>query len=269
MEFLSVPVRPVRTPAPYIGGKRNLSARLCSIIEAIPHRTYAEPFVGMGGVFLKRRARPPVEVINDVSGDVVTLYRVLREHYPYFMDYLRWRVTSRAEFDRLLRVPPDTMTDIQRATRFLYLQRLAFGGKVNGRNFGVDRRTPGRFDVTKLEPMLADLAERLAGVVIEQLPFGEFIRRYDGEETLFYLDPPYWGCTDDYGKDVFAPADFERLAVQLAGIHGHFVLSINDAPELRRLFAQFQIEEVPTTYTIATASAGAGKSVDELVIRSS
>jgi DNA adenine methylase len=64
--------------------------------------------------------------------------------------------------------------------------------------------------------MLADIHERLAGVVIEQLPFDQFIARYDRPGMLFYLDPPYWGCETDYGADVFTRADFARLAAQLA-----------------------------------------------------
>ncbi|MFN3388487.1 MAG: DNA adenine methylase [Allosphingosinicella sp.] len=265
MESTLTAVRPVSPAAPYLGGKRNLARRLCQIIESIPHRTYAEPFVGMGGVFLRRSSKPAAEVINDISGDVVTLYRVLQEHYPYFIDMLRWRITSRAEFQRLLALPGDRLTDLQRAARFLYVQRLAFGGKIVGRNFGVDKRTPARFNVTKLEPMLAELNERLAGVVIEQLPFAEFIRRYDGPETLFYLDPPYWNCEGDYG-DAFARGDFERLAEQLAGIQGKFVLSINDTPGVREVFRRFELEEVETTYTIATAATGAGKRAGELII---
>jgi DNA adenine methylase len=52
-------VRPVSPPAGYIGGKRNLSRRICAIIEATPHTSYAEPFVGMGGIFLRARAPGP------------------------------------------------------------------------------------------------------------------------------------------------------------------------------------------------------------------
>ncbi|MHB8285254.1 MAG: DNA adenine methylase, partial [Caulobacteraceae bacterium] len=62
---LFTPVAHVRPVAPYVGGKRNLSKRLVALIETIPHKTYAEPFVGMGGVFLKRTSRPQAEVIND------------------------------------------------------------------------------------------------------------------------------------------------------------------------------------------------------------
>lgn len=266
MDATTTDIRPVNPAAPYLGGKRNLSRRLCALIDAIPCRTYVEPFVGMGGIFLRRTRRPPVEVINDISGDVATLYRVLQEHYPYFMDMLRWRVTSRAEFQRLLALPGDRLTDLNRAARFLYLQRLSFGGKVTGRSFGVDRRTPGRFDVTKLEPVLADLSERLSGVVIEQLPYAELIRRYDGSETLFYLDPPYWNCEGDYGPGTFERDDFQRLADQLQRIDGRFVLSINDTPGAREVFGRFRFDEVETTYTIGTAATGAGKKVGELII---
>lgn len=260
-----IPIRAVSPPAPYLGGKRNLSRRICARLATIPHRTYVEPFVGMGGIFLRRERRPSAEVINDLSGDVATLFRILQRHYQAFMDMLRWQLTSRAEFDRLRRLDGSQLTDLERAARFLYLQRLAFGGKVRGQNFGVDRRTPGRFDVLKLAPMLEEIHERLAGVTIEQLPYADLIRRYDGPETLFYLDPPYVGCEDDYG-DGFAPADFHRLADQLAAIAGSFVLSINDTPLARDVFGRFDLETVPVTYTIGCGQAGGGQRVGELIV---
>jgi DNA adenine methylase len=255
-------IQPVTPAAGYIGGKRNLASRLVDIIGKVDHDSYAEPFVGMGGIFLRRRARPRTEAINDISGDVATFFRVLQEHYPYFIDMLRWRVASRAEFERLRAMPADRLTDLQRAARFLYLQRLSFGGKVQGRAFGVDARSPARFNVSKLEPMLADIHERLAGVVIEQLPYGEFIRRYDRAGALFYLDPPYWGCETDYGQDVFSRADFDQLAEQLAGIRGKFLLSINATTGARETFGRFHVMDVPTTYTIG----GEPKAVTELIV---
>lgn len=258
-------VRPVSPAAPYLGGKRNLASRICARLREIPHRTYVEPFVGMGGIFLRRDRRPPVEVVNDLSGDVANLFRLLQRHYVPFMDMLRWQVTSRAEFARLLKQEATSLTDLERAARFLYLQRLSFGGKVRGRNFGVDKRSPARFDVTKLAPALADIHERLAGVVIEQLNYADAIDRYDSGETLFYVDSPYVGCETDYG-DGFAPDDFRRLADQLAHVQGRFLLSINDTPLSRDVFGRFRIEEVPTTWTIATKSAGRGKAVTELLI---
>jgi len=126
------PVDPTLPAAPYIGGKRNLARRLVERIEQIPHATYAEPFVGMGGVFFRRRRRPKGEVINDRSRDVATLFRILQRHYPQFIDAIRFQITTRAEFERLVKTDPDTLTDLERAARFLYLQRTCFGGKVEG-----------------------------------------------------------------------------------------------------------------------------------------
>ncbi|MEO5338736.1 MAG: DNA adenine methylase [Magnetospirillum sp. WYHS-4] len=142
------------------------------------------------------------------------------------------------------------LTDLERAARFLYLQRLSFGGKVAGRTFGVSVGFPGRFNLTTLERDLAAVHERLAGVVIECLPYGDFIARYDRNETLFYLDPPYWGSEGDYGKDLFGRPDFAGLTEQLAGIKGAFLMSINDIPEVRALFSRFHVQAVETTYTI-------------------
>lgn len=249
------PVIPTAPAAPWIGGKRNLAKRICARLDAMPCTTYAEPFIGMGGIFLRRSTRPRAEVINDRSRDIANLFRILQRHYPQFLEVLRFQLTTRSEFNRLVDTNPDTLTDLERAARFLYLQRTAFGGKVSGRNFGVSKDRPGRFNLTTLEPMLEDLHARLAGVVIECLDWADFIPRYDGPGTLFYLDPPYWGCEDDYGRQMFARADFQRLADALQHIKGRFLMSINDVPEIRDLFAWAVIDEVSTTYTIA----GGGK----------
>lgn len=260
-----IPVSPVAPAAPYMGGKRHLAQRIIARLADIPHHTYVEPFVGMGGVFLRRPFRAPSEVINDISGDVVTLFRMLQRHYQALMDMLRWQLTSRAEFERLLAASPDTLTDLERAARFLYLQRTAYGGKITGRNFGVSPATPGRFDVTTLAAQLAEIHERIAGVVIERLPWPELLERYDTPATLFYLDPPYYGSETDYGPGVFSRADFARMAEHLARLQGAFVLSLNDRPEVREIFAAFEIEAVDTTYTIGAASGGT-QAVGEVII---
>lgn len=255
------PVRPVKPAAPYIGGKKALAARLVAMIEAIPHLTYAEPFVGMGGVFLRRRTRPKAEVVNDYSRDVATFYRVLQRHYVPFVEMLRWQFSGRAEFDRLVAVDPSTLTDLERSARFLYLQRSAYGGKVHGRNFGVSHHRPARFDVTRLGPILEELHDRLSGVTIECLPWRAFLDRYDTPETLFYLDPPYYGSEGDYGPALFGRAEFEEMAERLAAIEGRFILSLNDHPEVRRIFARFEIHAAATHYGLAGRGAQPAREV--------
>jgi len=250
------PVRPISPPAPYMGGKRNLAKRLVEMIDGVDHVTYAEVFVGMGGVFLRRTLRPQAEVINDISRDVSNLFRILQRHYPQFLETLKFQITSRAEFERLCNVDPDTLTDFERAARFVYLQRTAFGGKIVGRNFGISIGNPGSVNMNRLGPIFEALHDRLAEVIIERLDWAEFVARYDSPQTLFYLDPPYAGCEEDYGKGIFAPADFARIAERLGGIKGQFILSVNDRPAMRECFAGFNIASVKTTYTLPEAGAG-------------
>lgn len=253
---IHTPVNPVSPVAPWIGGKRNLASRICGIIDKTACTTYAEPFIGMGGIFLRRKVKPRAEVINDRGRDVANLFRLLQRHYVQFLDVLKFQLTTRAEFDRLVATNPDTLTDLERGARFLYLQRNAFGGKVSGSNFGVSVGRPARFNLTSLEPMLEDLHTRLAGVVIECLDWADFIPRYDRPETLFYLDPPYWGCESDYGKSLFSRSDFASMADTLARVKGRFLLSINDVPEIRETFSQFFLAEVATTYSIGRQERG-------------
>lgn len=237
--------------AAYIGGKRNLAKRLCRIIDAHQHTTYAEPFVGMGGVFLRRTRPARSEFINDRNREVYNLFRILQEHYVAFLDLLRFQITTQAGFERLLKVDPDTLTDLQRAARFLYLQRVAFGGKVAGQTFGLASDRPSRFNLTTLEPDLEALHERLAGVTVTCLGYAPFIERVDRKTALIYLDPPYFGNEGDYGKDAFTRDDFARIATQLKSLKGEFILSINDVPQIRELFAWANIIPVQTTYSLA------------------
>ncbi len=259
------PVTPISPVAPWLGGKRNLAKRITAILDRTPHTTYAEPFVGMGGIFLRRSMRPRAEVINDLGRDIANLFRILQRHYPQFIDCLKFQLTTRVEFERLVAINPETLTDLERAARFLYLQRTAFGGKVSGRNFGVSADRPGRFNLSTLEPMLEDVHARLSGVVIECLTYAEFIRRYDKPKTLFYLDPPYWGCEDDYGKAMFSAEDFTTLAEQLHQIKGQFLMSINDTPEIRGIFAGFQLTQVETTYTVGKTNDKRPKRAELLI----
>jgi DNA adenine methylase len=179
---------------------------------------------------------------------VTTFYRVVREHHGFLMDTLRWLIASRAEFERQKALPAKHLTDVQRAARFLYLQRLAWGGRVTDQSFGVSAGLTSRFNVLRLERDLVDLHDRLAHVVVEQLPFADFIRRYDRPETLFYLDPPYWGSETDYDHNVFGRGDFDELAAQLAAIKGKFLVSLNDTPGVRASYAGFQMRSFETTY---------------------
>ena len=91
----------------------------------------------------------------------------------------------------------------------------------------------------------------LAKRVIERLRWPELLRRYDRLGTLFYLDPPYWGCETDYGAGMFGREEFAQMAEAMPALQGQFLLSLNDRPEVRALFKGCAIEAVGTSYRIS------------------
>ncbi|MBK68038.1 MAG: DNA methyltransferase [Rickettsiales bacterium] len=244
-------IQPLQPIAAYLGGKSKLAKTITRIINETEHKIYAEPFIGMGGVFLRRNFIPQSEIINDYNKEVSNFFRILQRHYNPFMDTLKWRLSSRAEFNRLLSVNIETLTDLERAARFLYLQKNAFGGKAAGQSFGVTKERSGRFNIYKLASILEEVHERLSGVTIECLDYKEFIKRYDHKDILFYLDPPYFGCEKDYGNDLFSRFEFEFMAAILKKIKGKFILSLNDHEKVREIFKDFNIDAVETTYSIS------------------
>ena len=255
-------VDPVEPIVAWVGGKRFLAKRIIERIEAIPHSCYAEPCVGMGGVFFRRSKRPRSEVVNDFNGGITNLFRIVREHPEELVRQFDWVLSSRREFKRLLAIPPGTLTDVQRAARFVYLQHLRFGGRPTADSMKFHAQVPTTLKAELLRRIRA-AHRRLQSVQIECLPWDAFIRRYDRPFTLFYIDPPYWGFENHYGEGLFAREDFEQLAAVLRRLKGRFILSLNDLPEVRETFAGFELEEVSLRYI---ANAKAGKQAKELLI---
>lgn len=258
---------PVEPLAPWLGGKRMLAQRLAAIIATIPHRTYVEPFMGMGGVFLRRAHAAPGEIVNDINRELITLFRVVQRHPEALIkSFDRWTLSSRQIFDEFKTFPVNVLTDIERSALFLYLQRLSFGGKVHNPSFGVDLSAGSRLRLATLERQIGALHRRLDGVIIECLPWNQVLERYDRPDTLFYLDPPYMGGEADYGRGIFSATDFTKMARLLSQLQGRFVLSINDQPESRRLFGDFDITEVSLNYS-AGSRHGSGVEAKELIVR--
>lgn len=114
---------------PWMGGKRRLADRLIPLFP--PHECYVEVFAGGAALYFMRPQAAPVEVLNDINGDLVTLYRVVQNHLEEFVRQFKWALSSRQVFEWQKMTRPETLTDIQRAARFFYLQHHAFAGKVH------------------------------------------------------------------------------------------------------------------------------------------
>lgn len=230
---------------PWMGGKRRL---LQYILPLVPkHQCYCEAFAGGAAVFFAK-PQSEVEVINDFNGELVTLYRVVQNHLEEFVRQFKWALSSRQIYEWQKITRPETLTDIQRAARFYYLQKLAFGGKCDGQSFGVATTTPPRLNLLRIEEELSAAHLRLSRVYIENLSWDKLIERYDREHTFFYLDPPYWE-TAGYGVD-FGFEHFELMAELAKTIDGSMLISINDHPGIRRVFDGLSFKELDITYTV-------------------
>ncbi len=245
-------------PLSYIGGKRAIAKQ---IIEGFPeHTTYVEPFAGGAQVFF-RKEPSKVEVLNDLDQDIVNFYRVCQLHSDELIRYMRFTVSSRAWFDLLMKTDPATLTDVQRAGRFLYLSKNTYAGLVRRRNFNMNVIQPPGFNPERLPELLEETHRRLARVEVENLPYEEVVKRYDRPKTLFYLDPPYFARAL-YNHNL-EHADFVKMAEILHGIKGKFVLSLNDVPEVRAIFKGFKIRGIDLHYT---AQKIAGRRFKEVLI---
>ncbi|GGX33321.1 DNA adenine methylase [Pigmentiphaga litoralis] len=230
---------------PWIGGKRRLADRILPFFPR--HKCYVEPFAGGAALFF---LRPPaeVDVLNDVNGELVNLYRIVQHHLEEFVRQFKWALSSRQVFKWLQATRPETLTDIQRAARFYYLQQNAFGGKVDGQTFGTATTAPPGLNLLRLEETLSAAHLRLSGAYIENLPWQDCVDRYDRPHTLFYMDPPYWQ-TVGYGVP-FPYSEYEAMAEKMRSLKGKAIVSLNDHPDIRRAFDGFEMESLDVSYCV-------------------
>ncbi len=252
----------MNSPIAYFGGKSRLAPKIISLIPA--HTCYVEPFAGGAWVLFKKEPSK-VEVLNDRDNNIVNLYRVIQHHPEEFLRQFKTLFISRRLFELAKLTDDQVMTDIQRAVKWFYLLKTAFGSRMQKPTFGYATEGPSRLNLIDLEQTILEIHWRLARVTIENLPYGDVLDRYDRPHAFFYLDPPYYGIK--VYRFNFEPADFEALAAALAGIKGKFLMSLNDHPAVRRIFASFRIEEVKLKYSCTSPSKGRDKARTELLIR--
>jgi len=246
---------------PWVGGKRRLAKDILPLFPK--HTCYCEPFAGAGALFFMKEPSK-VEVLNDINGELVNLYRVLKYHLVEFVKQFQWSITSRQIFEWEKLTHTDTLTDIQRAARFYYLQKHAYGSKLTSRTFGTAATGKPKFNLLRIEEDLSAAHIRLNQVLIERLDWAKCIQKYDRPETLFYLDPLYWK-TEGYGVE-FGFDQYEKMAALSRQIEGKMIISINDHKDIRRLFKGLKVKKLTTIYTIGGGNKG--KKATELIIKS-
>lgn len=239
----------MNSPLNYLGGKSRLARKIVSMLPE--HTCYCEPFSGAAWV-LFAKPESKCEVINDLDGELVNFWRVIQNHLEPFLDYYKYAIVSRKMWNWENGKDPDTLTDLQRAVRYYYLQKLGFGGKTDKRTFGTSATGPSGLNLTMIEERLLKVHWRLERVMIENLDALTCILKYDRPATCFYLDPPYYGVSQGYAHK-FTDQQYRDLAEVLSAIQGNWVLSLNDHPFVRDVFAGHKFTTVDLRYSVGNS----------------
>ena len=247
----------LKPPIPRMGGKSRLRK---TILERIPeHTCYVEPFFGAGWVYFGKEPSK-VEVINDIDKELMNMFRMIKYHAPEIERVLEYEFSGRDMFEEYKHCTVEYLTDIQRAVRFLYLISQSFAGK--GETFGygtTSKPAPQIF----YQGVLRDIKERLRNTYVENKSFEDIIKRYDRPHSFFFCDPPYFE-TAGYGN-AFGEREHLLLRDTLSQIKGKFMVTINDHPQVREWYKDFNVEEVKVAYSVSKEQK-ARKEYAELII---
>ncbi|MGA5604034.1 DNA adenine methylase [Streptomyces griseoincarnatus] len=234
---------PVRAPVPYFGSKQSIADWIAGLLPA--HEHYVEPFCGGLSVLLAKRPSQ-METVNDLDGQLMTFWRVLRDQPEALMRACALTPHSRAEQIAAYQ-PGDREDDVEVARRVWV--RL-----TQGRS-GMLRRTGWRHHVhpagsaTSMPGYLeayvdrmAAAAERLHAVSLECLPALDLIAKYGSHRSVvLYVDPPYLGSTRGWGRqyqhEMKTDDEHRELAAALTDCHAAVVLSGYDSPLYDELYA--------------------------------
>lgn len=186
---------------------------------------------GLAVLLNRKPANGCPEIVNDINGDLINFYRVAKYHVEALVQELECLLWSREIFDEYGASPG--VTDIQRAARWYYRNKVCFGGKERAQTYGYSRKKPA-FSFFSVASFLEVFSERLCRVQIEHLDWRDFVGRYDSSSTFFYVDPPY-DCSQAY-LQVFSQSDHQSLHDFLMACKGGWLLSYNDTDFIRTLY---------------------------------
>jgi DNA adenine methylase len=239
----------MRSPIKWAGGKSRLRKH---IIELLPeHTCYLEPFCGAAWV-LFGKPQSPVEVINDIDGELINFFRIIKSRPEEFIKSFELELVSREEFKRLAELNPTQLDEIERAHRFYYLIMAGWGGELNYPRFQTSITDGGHGNrligaLKTLRERVDPVHQRLSTVIIENLDWRECIQRYDREGVVMYVDPPYPGNGVNYAHNMRDWDEHYELASALSSTQSKWILSSYDNPEVRDLFKQYHLIPVTTS----------------------
>lgn len=245
----------------WYGGKFSHLEWLLPLLPVCHH--YCEPFAGSAAVLLNREPSP-VETYNDIDGDVVNFFRVLRDKPDELTRAIALTPFSREEFHLAIYGDTEDVSDVELARRFYVRARQARTGLAQTATLGrwancKDTSRAGMSGVVSRwlggVEGLTDIAERLLRVQIENRPAVDVIRLYDGKDTLFYCDPPYLhetrGDAKAYGFEM-SDEEHAALAFVLRSIQGKAAVSGYRSDQMDTWYANWRRFDAPvkTTHSV-------------------
>ena len=250
----------------YMGGDGRILHFIAKMLN--PHNVYVEVFGGLAPLLLNKPPSP-LEVYNDVDGDLVNLFLVVKDKPRAFLEKASMLLHSREMYYTFLHRlrSGEWQDDVDRAVMFFYILRYSFSGKL-GRGFSTSK-VPSSNPAKKYWSTLSKIKlvhKRLREVTVEKLDFRELIKKYDSPQTLFYLDPPhrFYGIEKgrDYYRSTFTEEDYEDLLIMLEKVKGKWLLKQNE-----ELYTKKWAEEHGYTYKclrmISSAPMRRGKTRSE------
>lgn len=212
----------MKTPITYYGGKQTLLKYILPLIP--PHKLYCEPFFGGGAVFFAK-PKSEVEIINDVNGEVVNFFKVVKTKFSELQKEIQGSPHSRELFKRAKAIYdfPDMFTDVQRAWAFWILTNQGFAGMIGSWGFG-KTASKEKAVATKRDTFTKDYADRLRTVQVEHNDALKVIDRCNDKQSFIYCDPPY--INSDQGHyEGYSSTEYEELLKRLSKFKGKFLLS--------------------------------------------
>ena len=235
--------------------------KLMPIINSTPHQLYCEPFCGGAAVLLAREPGKR-EIINDIDGDLINLYRQAKHHSREVIRTLRLLPESRALFyEQQAAITGQHSTEIQRAAAWAYVNFYCFG--ADNRTFGTKR--VGFSTRHFLNRKLVAFSKRIDRVTIEHIDWDRCVALYDCPGALFFLDPPYTSPGKVGAYDGWQTADVEHLQDVLSRIKGKYIVTLNDCPANRAIFKGCDIHALSTSAAMRQHSRP-GERFKEMII---
>lgn len=250
----------VKSPLRWQGSKTRLLKEILPLMT--PHICYHEPFFG-GGAVLFAKERSSVEVINDINGNLISLYRNAQFHLPALLEEINWLHASRKNLHDFIAQPG--ITELQRAARFLLVNRTSFGGNMN--SFGVAKTKGGGvgFNRKQISGLLSAANERLDGVVVENISYERSFKNYDSSDTLHFIDSPYENTTNG-AYTGWTQKQLKELRGEIDKLQGRWICTLNDSEFTRDLFRDCNLKSVVTANRAVNRRTHGKQTFGELII---